>query len=188
VRLRPRHVRTRLTLWCVGVLSGVLALYVGSTLVFLHVSQRRELDRRLHEELETVEELLETGPDQSIRMGGHGDEDSARLIEVWSGDGGLLYRSDALHGWALGSAPAKGTPIKREIASVALADGTPLRVVSCPHRVGGRDLLVRVALSEKRQRHEARELLIGLLLALPLAIAIAAVGGHGRPEALWDLS
>jgi heavy metal sensor kinase len=177
VRLRPRHVRTRLTLWYVGVLSGILALYVGSTLVFLHVSQRRELDRRLHEEFETVEDLLESGPDGSIRMGGHGDEDSARLVEAWSTDGGLLYRSDAVQGGTLGD-PPRGMPLKRSLASVTLADETPLRVLSRPHRVDGRVLLVRVALSEKRQRHEARELLLGLLLALPLAIAIAAVGGH----------
>jgi heavy metal sensor kinase len=35
-----------------------------------------------------------------------------------------------------------------------------------------------VALSEERQRHEWKELLLGLLLALPVAIAIAALGGH----------
>jgi len=28
IRLRPRHVRTRLTLWYVAVLAGVLMLYV----------------------------------------------------------------------------------------------------------------------------------------------------------------
>jgi heavy metal sensor kinase len=178
MRLRPRHVRTRLTLWYVGVLSGVLALYVGFTLVFLQLSQRRELDQRLHEEFETVEDLLATGPDGSIRMGGHGDEESERLVEVWSADGRLLYRSDALQGETLGRPPANGTPLKRPLASVTLADETPLRVVSRPHRVGGRDVLVRVALSEERQRHESRELLLGLLLALPMAIAIAAVGGH----------
>jgi heavy metal sensor kinase len=178
MRLRPRHVRTRLTLWYVGVLSGVLALYVGSTLVFLYLSQRRELDRRLYAEFETVEDLLAAGPDGSIRMGGHGDEESGRLVEVWSADGGLVYRSDALNGESLGGPAARGTPVKESLASVMLGDKTPLRVLSRPHRIGGRDLRVRVALSAERQQHESKELLLGLLLALPVAIAIAAVGGH----------
>ncbi len=178
MRLRPRRVGTRLTLWYVGVLTGVLALYVGSTLVFLHLSQRRELDRRLHDEFETVEDLLATEPDGSIRMGGHGEEDSARLVEVWSADGGLLYRSEALHGEALGSPAVSGTAMKRSLASVTLADKTPLRVLSRPHRVARRELLLRVALSEARPRQQWHELLLGLAFGLPVAIAIAALGGH----------
>lgn len=128
MRLRPRHVRTRLTLWYVGVLAGVLTLYVGSTLVFLYVSQRRELDRRVYGEFETVEDLLTVGPDGSIRMGGHGDEESGRLVEVWSAEGGLAYRSDALHGEALGGLAPGAVPMKESLAEVTLADQTPLRV------------------------------------------------------------
>ena len=175
MRLRPRHVRTRLTLWYVGVLSGVLALYVGSTLVLLYLSQRRELDRRLHAEFETVEDLLVAGPDGKIRMGGHGDEESGRLVEVLSADGGLVYRSEGLSGEGLGM-PARDA--NWSLASGTLPDGTPLRVLSRMHRVGDRTVLVRVALSEERQRHEWRELLLGLLFGLPVAIAIAGLGGH----------
>ncbi len=178
MRLRPRHVRTRLTLWYVGVLAGVLTLYVGSTVIFLYVSQRRELDRRVYAEFETVEDLLAEGPDGSIRMGGHGDEESGRLVEVWSAEGGLVYRSDALHGETLGGLAPGALPMKESLASVTLADQTPLLVLSRPHRVGGRDLLLRVALSGEQQQHQSKELLLGLLLALPVALAIAAVGGH----------
>jgi len=67
-------VRTRLTLWYVAILSGVLALYAGSSLLFLHVSLRRELDRNLRAEFERVEDLLTAAPDGSLRMGGHGGE------------------------------------------------------------------------------------------------------------------
>jgi heavy metal sensor kinase len=178
MHLRPRHVRTRLTLWYLGVLSGVLALYIGSTLAFLSLSQRRELDRRLHAEFETVEDLLVAAPDGVIRMGGHGDEESGRLVEVWSADGGLLYGSEALHGETLGGPAPSRVPMKESLDSVMLADKTPLRVLSRAHQVAGRDLVVRVALSEERQRHEWRELMLGLLFGLPLAIAIAGLGGH----------
>ncbi len=89
-----------------------------------------------------------------------------------------VYRSEALHGEPLGRTAPSGTLIKQALASVTLADNTPLRVLSRRHDVGGRDLVVRVALSEERQRHEWRELLVGLLFGLPVAIAIAGLGGH----------
>jgi len=158
------------------VLSAVLALYLASTLVFLRVSQRRELDLRLHAEYERVEDLLAEGPDGTIRMGGHGDEAEAEsLVEVWSAEGALLYRGEGLHGEDLGSPPRTA---ESSIASIVLPDGRPLRVLGHPMRVGDRPCLVRVALSEERQRHEWRELLLGLLFGLPVAIGIAGLGGH----------
>jgi heavy metal sensor kinase len=178
MRLRPRHVRTRLTLWYVGVLSGVLALYVGATFAFLHVSQRRDTDRRLDAEFETAEDLLAANPDGSIRMRGHDDEESGRLVEAWSVEGALVYRSEALRGEGFGSPAASPAAPNESFSSVTLDDETPVRVLTRLHRIGDRELLVRVGLSEERQRHESRELLVGLLLALPVALAIAALGGN----------
>ncbi len=174
MRLRPRHVRTRLTLWYVAVLSAILALYLASTLVFLRVSQRRELDRSLHAEFERVEDLLAAFPDGSIRMGGHGEEaEGGSFLEVWSTEGSLLYRSEGLG--AGGFPPRAGD---RPLASAVLAGGTRIRVLSRPHRVGDRTVLVRLGLSEERQRREWSNLLLGLLFGLPVAIGIAGLGGH----------
>jgi len=171
-------VRTRLTLWYVAIFSGVLALYAGSSLLFLRVSLRRELDRNLGEEFERVEDLLTAAPDGSIRMGGHGGEGELQgVVEVWSTDGKLLYRSEGLDGQALGG-PPMAAPIESPFASVELRDGTPLRVLSRPHEVMGRRVLVRVALSEETLRAEWRRLTLGLLFGLPVALAIAGLGGH----------
>lgn len=179
MRLRPRHVRTRLTLWYVGVLTGVLTLYLGSTLFFLFVSLRRELDRSLRAEFERVEDLLIENPDGTVRMGGHGDEnETGSLIEVWSSDGALMYRSHGPGAGAIGAPPASAAPVAWSFASATLPDGTPLRVLSHTHRVGGRSVFVRVGLSEERLRHKWRELLVGLLFGLPVAVAIAGFGGH----------
>ncbi len=176
MRLRPRHVRTRLTLWYVAVLSAILALYLASTLVFLRVSQRRELDRSLHAEFERVEDLLAAFPDGSIRMGGHGEEaEGGSFLEVWSTEGSLLYRSEGLGAGGFRAPPRAGD---RPLASAVLAGGTRIRVLSRPHRVGDRTVLVRLGLSEERQRREWSNLLLGLLFGLPVAIAIAGLGGH----------
>src|SRR5258708_38614477 len=106
MHLRPRHVRPRLTLWYVGVLSAVLALYIGSTLVFLSLSQRRELDQRLHAEFETVEDLLVAGPGGSVRGGGPWGGGTGGVRAGWgAGGGGGLRREgpagegDGRGGW-----------------------------------------------------------------------------------------
>ena len=164
-----------MTLWYVGVLAAVLVGYVSLTLLFLRLSLREQLDLRLGAAFERVEDLLREGPAGSIEMGGHGDEDEdGGLIEVWSTDGALLYRSEPLDDEVLGRPMDSGW----SFASLALKNGTPLRVLTHPLHLGDRDVLVRVALSEERQRHEWRELLYGLLVGLPVAIAIAALGGH----------
>jgi len=178
MRLRPRHVRTRLTLWYVGVVSGVLVLYLGSTLLIVFMSLRRELDRGLRAEFERVEDLLAVGPDGALRMSGHGgDDETGSLIEVWSTEGTRLYRSEA-QGGAIAGPPPSTPPVAWSFASAALGDGTPVRVLTHLHRVGGEGVLVRVALSGESLRHEFRELLAGLLFGLPAAIAIAGFGGH----------
>jgi len=171
-------VRTRLTLWYVAILSGVLALYAGSSLLFLHVSLRRELDRNLSEEFERVEDLLAAAPDGSIRMGGHGGEGELQgVVEAWSTDRKLLYRSEGLGGQALGGPPT-AAPTESPFASLELGDGTPLRVLSRPHEVMGRSVLVRVALSEETLRAEWHRLMFGLLFGFPVALAIAGLGGN----------
>src|SRR5258708_31350147 len=91
MHLRPRHVRTRLTLWYVGVLSAVLALYIGSTLVFLSLSQRRELDQRLHAEFETVEDLLVAGPGGPPPLGGPRGAGAGGPGRVWCAARGAGY-------------------------------------------------------------------------------------------------
>ena len=170
--------RTRLTIWYVAILSGVLALYAGSSLLFLHVSLRRELDRNLREEFERVEDLLTAAPDGSIRMGGHGGEGELEaVVEVWSTDGQLLYRSEGLGGQALGGPPT-AAPVMSPFTSVELGDGTPFRVLVRPHDVMARNVLVRVAMSEEALRAEWRQLALGLLFGLPVALAIAGLSGH----------
>jgi heavy metal sensor kinase len=179
-------VRSRLTLWYAGVLAGVLTLYAAVTLSFLYLSLRRELDATLHAEYEEVEEHVRPGLESD---GGFGGVDAAgrSLVEVWETDGSLLYRSRRLDEEGLGGPPI-GTGEPSPISRV-LRDGTPLRIRSGLHHIGGHRVLLRVALSEEGLRHEWRRLRLGILLGLPTAVAIAGLGGHwlaGRALAPLD--
>src|SRR5262249_59647804 len=65
-----------------------------------------------------------------------------------------------------------------EFASITTHSGMHWRVLSHGHHLGERDLFIRVALSEEPVRQELRELGVGLVFGLPLAIAIAGMGGY----------
>src|SRR5258707_486602 len=113
IHLRPQHVRTRLTLWYLGVLAGVLLLYVVCTSVFCFFNFRRELDQSAIQDIENVESLLSFGPDGALRLGlgSTDDEHEAEqnhLIEVRDLNGGVLFRNKRLGDASLGGSPAQG--------------------------------------------------------------------------------
>ncbi len=179
MRLRPLHVRTRLTLWYAAILAGALALYCGVTLFLLSVSLRRQLDSDLHAEYEEAEDHIDAAPGGAVRIlewHGPGGE-HPNLAEIWSTDGALLYRSAGLGPEGLGPPPE---PQRRgpSVASAALTDGTRLRLRTGSRRVAGQRVVLRVAIDESGIENERRRLALGLLLGLPVAVAIAGAGGH----------
>ena len=178
MRLRPRHVRTRLTLWYVAVLSAVLAVYIASTLLFMRVSLHRQLDEGLRAEFGHLAGRLTSAPDGMVSVAGHPDRDEpGSLAEVWSPAGDLLYRSPRLGTQVLGR-PEATVPASGSIHNLILTNGTPLRVLSQPHAIAGRDVVVRVGVSEENLHHEWRELLTGIVFGLPAAILIAGAAGN----------
>ena len=58
MRLRPTHLRARLTLWYMCVLAGLLILAWGGTFALLFWQLRSQLDHFAVQEVETVEGLL----------------------------------------------------------------------------------------------------------------------------------
>jgi len=81
----------------------------------------------------------------------------------------------------LTQAPDGGPPTSTtawSLTSVRAASGSPLRALSRAQELDGRRVLIRVAVSEQPVRAEWREVAVGLLSGLPLAVAIAGLGGH----------
>jgi len=58
MRFPPQSIRTRLTLWYVGVFAGVLLLFGGLTGSFLFLQLRSQLDHYAIQDIETIEGLL----------------------------------------------------------------------------------------------------------------------------------
>ncbi len=154
--LRPQHVRTRLTLWYVGLLATVLLVSWGLVGVLLFWQLRSQVDHYAIQDIETVEGLLffDSSGHLSVREDYHNHPESKlvleRLLEVRSPDGDLLYRNERLNGQALGGVPFAGEGVGGySVRSTKLADGTRVRLASRLHTLDGRPLVIRLGYSEE---------------------------------------
>lgn len=187
MKLSPRSVRSRLTLWYAAVLAVALVGYALAALLFLFLSMREQLDRNLLEDMETVEGLLtnEAGGFVSLRsLHPEGDEPRfQRFIEVWSPNGSILFRSAELRGQTLGGPPAPTEGIEDpRPRSVRLENGLRVRVASTVYHIEDHRVVVRVAHNEEPLWHEVAEFAQTLALGFPLALLFAAFGGYALAQ------
>src|SRR5262245_15255477 len=141
-----------MTLWYTGALACVLVVYAAGVFLFVRHSLYEDLDYRLHEDLELVEEQLELTGDGRLawRASGHRDEaeeatSGGRWLEVWGKDGALLLRSATGHALGL---PAPGPGPER--GPLTLDRGShSLRVAEGLREVAGVPVHVRAARSEE---------------------------------------
>ena len=183
MRFRARNVRSRLTLWYMGVLAALLVVYGAGSFLFLSVSLRQQLDHDLQEEVETVEGQVATQPDGSVTLRlHHGDEHETgvhRFVEIWSENGALLYRTPQLDGQALGAPPlARETGERGKPVSGRLPNGLHIRTNTSTHHLLGRTLVLRVANREETMRSQLRQFATVLSIGLPLGIFLAGFGGY----------
>jgi heavy metal sensor kinase len=186
MRLRPRHVRARLTLLYVLVLAVVLALYAGGTSVLLLLDLRGELKRHAVQDLETVEGLLSFDANGKIvfRDDYHNHPESKliqeRYLEVLTADGQkVLFRNDRLAGRELGGPAFVGEGEGGYSERVArLSDGSRILLISRRHSINGKVILMRLAYSEEPLWTQYWELLGALILGFPIALGIAGLAGY----------
>ncbi|HEY7334278.1 MAG TPA: ATP-binding protein [Bryobacteraceae bacterium] len=183
--MTPRNVRTRLTLWYVAVLAGVLLIYGGSTSALMFFRLRTQLDRLAVEDLETVEGFLTFDASGKLLLRNdyhdhpYPPQMQERLMEVWSNDGNVLYRNELLGNRALGDAPQQGEgAVSYSQRSVRLADGTRVRLISKRHTIEGHPTLIRLGFDEASLWRSFWEAVLGLIAGLPLALGAAGVAGY----------
>jgi heavy metal sensor kinase len=186
VRLRPTHLRARLTLWFVSVLAGLLILAWGGTFALLFWQLRSQLDHFAIQEVETVEGLMYFTAQGELQMHEdyHNHPESRdvidRFVEVLSPDGSVLYRNGRLEDRVLGGLPFAGEGVGGySVRSERLADGTRVRMVSRMHSLDGRPILIRLGHTEEPLWSRLDEMLIASLFVLPLVLAAAGFAGYG---------
>jgi heavy metal sensor kinase len=172
-------VRLRLTIWYVGAMVVVLAIYAGCLLWFVNAGASRSLDNRLRGDFRWAAEMAEQKPDGTLSWfeGATGDDEESPWLQVWSADAGLLYRTAAAERQPIPESASLAVRADNQIARVRTRT-VPFRVLSGRSRIAGRPVVLQVARSEAGMRRTIRDLILTLLLSLPLAVAAAGVGGY----------
>ena len=185
MRLRPRNLRTRLTLWYVAMLASLLVLAWGGTCLLLFLQLRSQLDHFAVQEIETVEGLFYFAPDGQLHMREdyHNHPESKDLIEryleVLEPDGTVLLRNERLGVRTLDGPTFAGEGVGGYSQRTArLSDGTPVRLVSRVHILEGRRVLIRLAHDEGPLLARMRDLLLASLIVLPVVLACAGFAGY----------
>ena len=185
MRIRPKRVRTRLTLMHVGMLAGVLAIYFAGVSVLLFWQMGGVLKQLAAEDLETVKGLLFVQDDGQVgvREDYHHHTDwkqvEERLLEILGPDGSILYRNEKLGDRIIGGAPFAGEGEHGYSGRTArISDGTPIVLISRKYDLQGRTILIRVGYSQDLIWNELKETLFVLLLASPLVLAGTAYAGY----------
>jgi heavy metal sensor kinase len=185
VTWRPKHVRTRLTLWYVLLLAATLLVSWSLVGLVLFLQLRSQVDHYAIQAIETVEGLLffDSTGHLELKEDYHNHAESKQvlewLLEVRSPGGDLLYRNERLGDRALGGAPFPGEGIGGYfVRSAQLSDRTMVRLVSRRHTLDGHALIIRLAYSETGILTRVEELAAASTAALPIILGFAGVVGY----------
>jgi heavy metal sensor kinase len=182
---RSWPVRSRLTVWYVAVVAGIVLAYIAGTTFVLYWQLFQQLSRFAVQDIETIEGLLyftSTGQ-LELNENYHNHPESRRvlerLLEVRALNGAVLYRNERLGKRSLGGAllPNEGVDGYSE-RSVRLANGTRVLMVSRRHNLSGRAIVMRLAYDEQPIWSRIEESLTASFIALPLILALAGFAGY----------
>jgi heavy metal sensor kinase len=161
------------------VLVAALALYSGVAYVSLRQVLWYELDERLHNDIETLEGLLQPfWTPEGVRASYAQpvlDEDDYRWMQVWSPDGRLLFASTVA---AATPIPTLAVPPSDRAISLNIENNVRVRVKEESGRIAGHPVIVRVLASEARVEQELVEFFWLIGLAAPLVVGVAVLGGY----------
>jgi len=93
IRIQPRSVRVRLTLWYIAVMLLVLGVYAGAVYTFIQDNSSHLLDERLHVDFDWASDMLAQRPDGSIAPYEETGEGDSPWLKVYSLDGDLLFET-----------------------------------------------------------------------------------------------
>ena len=182
---KPTNLRTRLTLWYVGVLALLLIVYATAVFAFQYAALTRQLYHDEVQDVVTVEGLLFLDQNGSLqlRQNYYSRPQSHllvdRLMEIRDLSDKVLYRSSTLHGMVLGGPLRLGEgDAGFDERVIKLQDGSHAFVVSHIHTLQGRTFVIRLGYDLGPLRERMYQFLLLLFIAIPLALALAALAGQ----------
>ena len=185
---RPTTVRGRVTLWYTGLLTAMLALFGGTSVVLLDQGLRQNLDASLYSVARTVAQSVRRpsafGPDVEDSLQSMlGPELAERFLQLLDPLGRLDPRLrpprrsrlplsvEALRNAARGQATLETVPMDSQ-------SGKALRLLTFPVVSNGSTVnIVQVAMSLENVNAARSSFLLILLLLTPVALTGSALGG-----------
>ncbi len=174
---RSHSVRVRLTLWYLAAMVIVLGLYAALVFTFVSRNASETLNGRLRGDFQWASAMVDQTPEGGFTWYEDITEEESPWLQVWSPEGGLLYQNFE----------ARRRPLPRTRDLALLADDSlvavasavaPVRVLTRRGRIGSKPVVIQVARSEATMRQELRQLVLIFALGLPIAVAVAGIGGY----------
>ncbi len=177
---RRRSLKIRLTTWFTvvscGILLGLAPLYYW----LIEHRLRVELDHQLTVDWNLVQAHLEPDANRGIRWkkGSPAGPDSAGYADTWFDV--RAGRELLLKHWPSNETIIEPPPTgaARPIHSFRWSDTGMARAMERPTQIGDHDVILRVFRDESGLHRTLREILMGLLLAVPLVALFSALGGY----------
>jgi len=180
---RAHSLRRRLTLWYVAVMVVVLTLYAVLVLVFVRQAASAALDQRLRGDFQWAAAMVDQTPEGGISW--YEDdllevEEERPWLQVWGRGGGLLYRSAQAERRPVPESRALAAqPDDNRIVSITVPnEPAPIRILTRRGRIASKPVVIQVAASEAGLQEQVREVMLIFALGLPLAVAVAGLGGY----------
>ena len=180
---RSHGVRVRLTLWYLAAMVVVLGVYVAGVYVFVSRNASQALDRQLRQDFTWVYAslYLDDFGEWMLNEPERFDPDNPLpWVQVWRGDRTLVVFRNA-------EARARPVPESRSLPEGIVALDTiagRMRIMTergeLALRGPNRDsrVVIQVGRSEAPMRAQLRDLAVMLVLGLPVAVAVAGLGGY----------
>jgi heavy metal sensor kinase len=174
---RSHTIRVQLTLVYVAAMIIVLAVYAAVILAYVSRSASTALDQQLRGDFQLASAMIESTPEGGITWPG---EESLQIERPWlqvlDDKGDILYRDEGAPEIPFMSRDLQNLP-DDTIVSIPTND-VPLRVLSRRGQIASRPAIIQVARSEADMRKQVRDVALILLLGLPVAVALAGLGGY----------
>jgi heavy metal sensor kinase len=187
---RLRSVRVRLTLAYVAAIMVVIGIYG----VVIYASVRGNLSKALDAQLradfewphsmlqmsESLAKALLRGDVNELNQSGlaEGETAGSPWLQFWTENGDRkLFKTYEARSHTIDDAQRLATMADGSIVTVANMI-PPYRILTGKRKFGDVTLVIQVAVSEGPMRQYLGELLVVMLLGLPLAAAIAGLGGY----------
>ena len=196
---RSHSVRVRLTLWYVATMILVLGVYAAVIFLFVSRNASEALEGQLRRDFQLAAATIYRGPDGGLTWDEPEQivpEQDPLWVQVWSIDGReLLFRSAEAERLPVPESQALAMQVAAQSVTVPVGPG-PIRILSrlSGFRAGAERFVIQVGRSEGPMEQDLRQLVLMLMFGLPLAVAVAGLGGYSlarralRPRTFRDRS